>query len=172
MVELFDVLDKTGNKTNLKKGRNDDLLDEEYALVTHLWIKRSDGKFLTQQRSMEKRVDPGLWSITSGFVSTGESTKVTIARELKEELGIEVSLDELVLHKRIFPKEDARHNHIVDVYFLYKDIDEGTITLQEEEVMAAKYMSQEEILKMMEQEQFMDFRVYYDDYYTSILGVR
>ena len=172
MVELFDVLDKTGNKINVKKSRTEDLKEDEYALVTHLWIKNSDGMFLTQQRSMQKKVDPGLWSITSGFVSTGEDTKTTIARELKEELGIDVSLEELVLHKRVFPKDDARHNHIADIYILYKDINEDTLVLQKEEVMAAKYMSIDEILDMMKNNDFMDFRTYYDDYYTSILGVK
>lgn len=169
-MELFDVLDKNGNELNYTKGRNEELAENEYALVTHLWIRNSKGEILTQQRSLYKKVDPGFWSITAGFVSCGEDTIHTIARELKEELGVRVELDELKLHKRMFPKSDARHNHIVDVYILEKDVDLKDIVFQFEEVMDATYRTEDEMIQMMSNKEFMDFRTYYDNYYDGIIG--
>lgn len=169
-MELFDVLDKDGNSLNYTKGRHEELVENEYALVTHLWVKNSNGDILTQQRSIEKKVDPGKWSITAGFVSSGEDTIHTIARELKEELGISIELEELVLHKRMVPKAGARHNHIADVYILNKDIDLKTVVYQVEEVMDAMYRSEDEIKEMMANNDFMDFRTYYDNYYDGIIG--
>lgn len=169
-MELYEVLDNSGLKKGYQKERTYTLLEEEYALVTHLWIKNKEGKFLTQQRSVYKKVDPCLWSITCGFVSYGESSKQAIARELKEELGIEVSLDEIKFVKRCFPKIEARHNHIADIFVLEKDVNLHDISMQVEEVMDVTYRSKEEIIDMMSNKEFMDFRIYYDNYYDSILG--
>lgn len=170
-MELFEVLDKDGNTTGYQKGRNEELEKTEFALVTHLWIKNSKGEYLTQQRSIHKKVDPKLWSITSGFVSSLETTRTTIARELEEELGIKVDLDELIFMKRMFPNETARHTHIADIFMLNKDINLEDVVLQEEEVMDVAYRTEEEIKSMMKEHKLMDFRQYYDNYYDDIFGV-
>ena len=72
----------------------------------HIWLKNSKGKFLFQQRSKSKDLQPLHWSCTAaGFIGAGNNSKVEILkeakRELKEELGIKVNIKlfKIYLHK-------------------------------------------------------------------------
>jgi len=64
-----------------------------------------------------RRTDDGLWGLPAGWVEPGEDPRVTVARELKEELGVDGTPDELV---GVFARPaSARHPHgVVAVVFL------------------------------------------------------
>jgi 8-oxo-dGTP diphosphatase len=47
-----------------------------------------DGRVLLARRSATKRHYPNTWSFPGGHVETGETDRVALARELREELGI------------------------------------------------------------------------------------
>jgi len=50
-----------------------------------------DGRALLVLRSPQRRWSPCLWDLPGGHVEPGESDPVALARELGEELGIEVA---------------------------------------------------------------------------------
>lgn len=52
-----------------------------------------EGRVLLAHRGTDKRVRPGLWDLPGGVVEPGESELDALARELREELGVEVSPD-------------------------------------------------------------------------------
>lgn len=52
-----------------------------------------EGRVLLVQRRGDKRARPGLWDLPGGVIEPGESELDALARELREELGIRVSLD-------------------------------------------------------------------------------
>ena len=54
-------------------------------------IERPDGRFLLAQRPAGK-VYAGYWEFPGGKVEPGEALAAAIARELHEELGIEVEI--------------------------------------------------------------------------------
>jgi 8-oxo-dGTP diphosphatase len=58
-----------------------------------------DGKFLITQRS-EKATMALMWEFPGGRVETGETDQVALARELREEMGIIVTVWEQTLHVR------------------------------------------------------------------------
>ena len=49
------------------------------------------GRVLVEKRRMDDESDPGLVFLPGGHVESGESLQNALARELKEELGIQVS---------------------------------------------------------------------------------
>ncbi|WP_296264656.1 Nudix family hydrolase [Pseudomonas sp. UBA6562] len=53
-------------------------------------IRRADGQVLLAQRSASQH-QGGLWEFPGGKVEAGEAVEAALARELREELGIEVS---------------------------------------------------------------------------------
>lgn len=52
-------------------------------------LQRPDGSFLLAQRPVDK-IWAGYWEFPGGKIETGESARDALARELREELGIEV----------------------------------------------------------------------------------
>jgi 8-oxo-dGTP diphosphatase len=49
-----------------------------------------DGHVLLALRRADKRAYPGVWDLPGGEVEAGESEPAALARELREELGVEV----------------------------------------------------------------------------------
>ena len=56
-----------------------------------------DGKYLITQRSPRGSL-PLLWEFPGGRVEEGETDAMALARELREEMGIEVEVRERVVH--------------------------------------------------------------------------
>ena len=165
-MELIDIVDKNGNGVGYIKERHSHLSDDEYALVVHIWIKNKEGKYLVQQRAATKLVDPLLWSITSGFVASDETSLETVNRELYEELSVIANLDEVSYITRLTPK--LGYKHVCDVYLIEKGITLDDIMLQDEEVNAIDYLTKEEILDKVNEGVFYNFNQMYDNYFDYI----
>jgi isopentenyldiphosphate isomerase len=107
LTEQFDVLDCTGRKTGARIGR-----DEAHAAgIWHgafhcLILYRAGGepRVLFQRRSREKQIAPGLYDVSAGgHYTAGEDASAAGPREVREELGLEVSFRSLVpLGRRVF----------------------------------------------------------------------
>ncbi len=138
-MEFVDVLDENGEKTGIIKERSLAKKDKDYTLGVHVWIQNSKGEILLQKRSMEKHSFAGMWDTTGGRARAKESSKESMQRELKEELGIEVSASDLQYLFR-FPAQKNSKPMFLDVYLLEKDIDLKTLTLQKEEVEDVCYV--------------------------------
>ena len=63
-------------------------------LVAAVWLVRSDGRMLLQQRPADK-AHGGLWEFPGGKVEPGETVRHALARELAEELAIAIDPDDL-----------------------------------------------------------------------------
>lgn len=149
MNELIDILDDKGNK-----------IGEELKSVAHqrgLWHKSvhvlinniNSDMSLFQKRCSLKDLYPNKWDIAvGGHVGAKEEEINAAIRELKEELGITVNIDELKLINVV--KENLLDNNIISnefvyIYLLQKDIDVESIRLQKEEVSDIRWLSKTEI---------------------------
>jgi len=66
-----------------------------------------EGKVLLAKRRLEQ--NRGLWSLPGGIVHSGEALKAALARELREECGIEVAVEEIgEVVERIIPDAEGR----------------------------------------------------------------
>ena len=83
------------------------------------------------------------------MVSSGYTPDDTITKEIKEELGLDVKIEELTLFYT-----DKRKYAFQDAYYLKKDIDMNEITVQKEEVEYVKWLSIDEINKLIENNEF------------------
>jgi isopentenyldiphosphate isomerase len=60
--------------------------------AVHVLVFNAAGQVFLQKRSMSKDRQPGLWdSSASGHVDAGEDYDVCVVRELREEIGLELS---------------------------------------------------------------------------------
>jgi isopentenyl-diphosphate delta-isomerase len=96
MDELIDVLDSNGKftrRTELKSYAHSMGL---FHATVHIWFYTSDGKVLLQKRGRDKDTYPLLWDVSvAGHIGTGEGIKISALREIKEEIGLTISQDQL-----------------------------------------------------------------------------
>lgn len=81
--------------------------------------------------------------------TNGEFGRQALIRECKEELGLEISDEDikyLVGSTSINEKGDIINKHFNECYLITKNVDVSKIKLQKEEVSEIKYFSKDEIL--------------------------
>ncbi len=92
--ELFPLIDEEGNvvgQATRKYCHN----GQSMALhpVVHLHVMDAEGRIYLQKRSMKKDIAPGRWDTSvGGHVDYGESLEQAVAREAREELGLQIDL--------------------------------------------------------------------------------
>lgn len=149
MTEYWDLYDADRKPLGRTIKRGDAFAEGEYYVCCEIWIRNPEGQFLMTQRHPDKKAG-GLWEFTGGGVLAGETTKQAAVREVQEELGLRIDESELSL------LEVYRHkNYFMDIYIVYKNVDVKTLVLQEKEVVDAKWVAHEELLKMAEEKQMV-----------------
>ena len=153
-MELWDLYSKDREKLGETMERGATHPTGKYRLVVHMAIFNSRGEMFIQQRQSTKFGWPNLWDISaSGSVITGETTCMAAEREIGEELGLSISFANrrpaLTVH---FP------DGMGDVFVIEQDVDLSAVTLQEEEVQAVRWASEEEILRMIENDTFIPYQ--------------
>lgn len=143
-MEYLDIYNEKKEKLNKKIKRGDKLLDNEHILVTVIFIENNEGKYLIQKTSKEKGEK---YATTGGHVLSGETPKTAIIREVKEELGLDISNENIIyIGDLLFGIPFG------EIYYLKKDLDVAKLSLQHEEVEQVEYLSKDEILKLIETE--------------------
>ena len=156
-MELWDLYTKDRESLGETMERGAAHPAGKYRLVVHVAIFNSRGQMLIQQRQSNKFGWPNLWDISAcGSVISGETTCMAAERELGEELGLSISFQDrrpaLTVH---FPEG------LGDVFVIEQGVDLSTLTLQEEEVQAVRWASEEEILHMIEEDTFIPYQPHF-----------
>ena len=162
-MEYWDVYDKKGKwkRRAIRKGER--LKNDEYHIIVEGWILRDDGNFIIQRRALDKKSFAGMWYCSGGgSVISRETPKEGMVREFKEELGIDISEEELHL-KRIITEK----NTIFYIFLVRKNISLDEIKLQEEEVMDVDLADPNKIRKMVEDKTFIGLD-YYEKFFKGI----
>jgi len=153
--ELVDVYTANRIKTEKVINRSDKnkLNENEYTLAVHCWIINSKKEILITQRNLNLNRG-GMWEDTHGGVKSGETSIEGMKRELKEELGLDIDDNELILVKTL-----KRKNVFRDCYIILKDIPLASINFNDNEVMNCKYVSIEEFKEIIKKGEstFTDF---------------
>ena len=94
----MEIVDKLNNKRqylNKTAERRENTLGE-YRQSAHTWIINSEGKFLMQKRSPNKRTFPNMWSITGG---ANDDTKIKRKYDFVDIwlVKLDIALNDLVL---------------------------------------------------------------------------
>ena len=144
-MELLDVYDSLGNKTGrvVERGnKNENFNNNEHIAVAIIYIENDKGEFLIQKTSKEKG---GHYSSTGGHINHGEDAYSTIVREVKEELGVDVSNDKIISLGHICVDFPIRF-----MFYLKKNINLNDISLQKDEVESVSYMSVDKIKDILD----------------------
>ncbi len=152
-MEIWDMLDSEGKNTGKVIIKGEEIPEGFYHLGADIWIINSENKILIQKRSSKKRLSPNVWAMTGGSVIKGENSRETIERETKEELGIELNMNEVKLLKKF------RTGKVwIDTYFIKQEIDLNEITMQEDEVCDVKWATYDEVDDIFKSGNFIENR--------------
>lgn len=150
MEEKFDVLNELGEFTGEIATREECHKKGLWHRAVCAFIINNDGKILLQKRSSNKKLWPNMWDVTvGGHVNAGEFGRQALIREVKEELGIFITDDDikyLVGSTSINEKGDIINKHYNECYLITKNINISDINIQKEEVSEVRYFSKAELL--------------------------
>lgn len=144
--EKIDIYDENKNKTGKVKIRYKDTLEPgEFIIGVQAVILNSQKQILISQRSELKEKAPLKWECNGGALLSGEDVVDGIVREIYEELGIELEKD-----KAIYLKTAKNAHRFKEIYLFEKDVSINDIKFSDGEVIAAKWVSIEEFMKMFD----------------------
>jgi mutator protein MutT len=159
MDEFIDVYDAERNPIGKTIPREDAFLKEgEFMLYVLAIVQNAEGRYLITQRSMDKHWAAGWWEVTGGGVLAGESSVQAVQREVREEVGLDVSgqvLEPVYAYKNV--DLERGDNYIVDIYHFHLDVSESDVTLQDSEAIACKFATWDEIQELADQGVFLHF---------------
>lgn len=153
MAEMLDVLTERGDFTGQTATRDECHEKGFWHRAFSAFILDANNNVLLQLRSKEKKTDPLKWDApVAGHIDAGEWGREALAREAKEELGLDVTDDEIKYYscttsERIMP--GMLEHHYNEYYIIAKNVDIESLILQEEEVADAKYFSADEVIAMI-----------------------
>ncbi|MCA1645563.1 MAG: NUDIX domain-containing protein [Chloroflexi bacterium] len=154
-TELLEVFDAAGKPTGRSSPRAAVHLDGDWHQAFQCWILRRGGQeVVLQRRSLVKDTFPGCWdAAAAGHWRFGE-TAAEAAREVAEELGLQVNFADLVYRGRE-PTEHHLPNGLIDrehhqVYVL--ELDKPLMDYQPDpsEVIGLAAFAAEDLLALVE----------------------
>ena len=145
-LDLYDMNDKKTGETMIRGG---EVPEGRYFNVGICYMENSKGEFLIQRASIQKGHK---CSSTGGHVQAGQTLKEAMVREIKEEIGIDVSEDELEFKGRWLKNNVVMCN----AYYMKRDIDINECKLQEEVVESVFWKTKEEIEEMIKNNEFFE----------------
>lgn len=152
-MEKLALFDKNRMLLNKSYSRDCSVPNGHFRAVVHICIFNNEGKMLIQQRAASKRVHANKWDFSvGGCVRAGEYPAQTAERELAEEIGVVHSFkDERPCFSIYF------ETGFDDYFIIKKDINLSDLSFSDGEVQDACFASEEEILKMIEEEKFINY---------------
>lgn len=154
MDELVDILDKDGNYTGETVLKSKVHKLGLFHPTVHVWCYSRFGWVLLQQRGAHKRTYPLKWDVSvAGHVGAGESPEQSALREVEEEIGVSITIEQLekmavlMIEKKHTTKIwDREFVHV----FLYQMEMHTPLTKQESEVNALEWISLQEFEKRIQ----------------------
>lgn len=142
--EIFDVVNERDEVIG-RKARNEVHRLGLMHRATHALVFNKRGQVFLQKRSMKKDRQPGLWdSSASGHVDSGEDYDSCVVRELREEIGLQLS----EVPQRLF-KLPARADTDQEHVWVYRCDAEGPFQLHPEEIERGDWFEPEEVTLWM-----------------------
>ena len=156
-MELLDIIDENGLPTGQTVERSRAHAEGIMHRTAHVWLVRKQNnriEILLQKRCDTKDSFPGCYDISSaGHIPAGVDFADSAIRELKEELGIDVSEEELLFcgdrsygWDTAFYGKPFHDRQYARVYAFLCSLSESEFRLQEEEISSVLWMDLDEAI--------------------------
>ena len=181
MEELIDVLDENGIKTGEILPRSEIHKKGLWHRIIVVAIINEKNEILLQQRSKTKTKNPNMWDISAaGHVSSGQTSLSAAAREINEEISINLAHNVTVNDFRYvfsYRKEEKVSDNYYDRQFFdffilrKENLNIEDIRYQEEEVQAIKWVSFSELRELIENKVLIERDAVYKELENYIFNI-
>lgn len=153
-MEYLDITDLHGNLLGEKKPREEIHANGDWHNVVHIHVYtkiRNETNILVHLRSKTKDLSPNKWDTRfGGHVKSGETVEETVLKEIREELGINVSISDLIKGET-YSWDTMPNREVVHTFFYNFEGDIDGLRFNDGEVQEIKWMSISEIQNSMTQ---------------------
>ncbi len=148
-MELIKVIDENGNFTgkimDKEKVHDLNLLHWEVGIL----IINDKKQILLQKRSANKRFEPNKWALCAGHVDADEEIEQAALREINEEIGLKISINELHLFEEMEVKKLKQNSRITKFYYVICNKKEDEFIIQKEELSEVKWFYIDDVISMI-----------------------
>ena len=131
------VVDENDNIIGYKN--RSDRNPDDIIRISSLWVENEKGEVLIAQRSFKKKNSPGKWGpAVAGTLEQGETYESNILKEIQEELGIKLKLEQLKFTGTVF--RDSGRKYYAGSFFTILE-SQTVFDLPVEEVENVKWIS-------------------------------
>lgn len=141
MREERDLYNSNLELTGKTYFKGDNIPKGFYPMVVMIAIQNSKDEFLMQKRVESKGGD---WGVTGGHPKHGENPRQGIITEVKEELGIDISGEEILEFSRGCDNKDC-----YIMYYVRLDLNVFNLNIQLEELSEVKWFSINQLKEMV-----------------------
>lgn len=153
-MELLDLVDENNNLTGKSIDREiihkEGLWHREVAVI----IINEEGKMLLEKRSPLKKQSPNKWALCAGHIEAGDNPEKAIVREMEEEIGVKISIDDLEflkVAKRDVKFNEEQYNRAFQYTYLWRtNKKESDFKVQIEELTEVRFFSIKEVKEAVE----------------------
>ena len=162
--ELWDLYDKNKQITGKTHVRGVwPIPDGYYHLIVHAWIRNSKGEYLISQRASTRPAYPLMFETVGGSVIQGEDSLTSVLREIKEEVGLDLSPDSgRLVRSQIRDRiGDLECRDIVDDWLFIYDGEVDLNNSTTDEVTQIQWMSVDDIEQLFDSKKFVPTLSYF-----------
>lgn len=145
-MELIQIVDEKGNFTgevmDKEEAHDKNLLHNEVAV----FIINNQNQILLQRRSANKRFNPNKWALCAGHVDAYESLEDAAIREIKEEIGIDVTKNDLHKYGEKVLSLKESNSHITYFYYIKTNKKENEFKIQVEELSEVRWFDIDKVI--------------------------
>ena len=144
-MELLDVYNNDGKTTGKVLERDtykENLSEGEHIGISQIFIENNNGDFLIEESA---KTTGFKYLPVSGHIISGETPREAIIREAKEEIGLDISNEDVKDVGFFIIDRPVRF-----IFYLKKNIDLKDLKLQKEEVESVSYKSATEMMYLIE----------------------
>ncbi len=162
-MELWDLYTENRELTGKTHIRGEKIPNGFFHLVVHIWIKNSKGRWLISQRAADRPTFPLKWECVGGSVLKGETSLQGAIREVKEEVGIDLSPESgKLLFSRVRKTVDGKpFNDIMEVWLFEYDGEVNLKNALSAEVKTTKWVTAEEFKALFDKGNSVDTLSYF-----------
>ena len=161
MDEIVEILTEDGKKIGK---RIDKSIAHKEGLchgISVIALMNKDGKLLIQKRSLNKKTEPNKWDLSgAGHINIDENPEQAGVRELFEETGIKVKIEELKLIDTYLNKVKLDNNtfinHFTYLFLVQKDININNIKMQKSEVSGAIFIDKKKYIELFNNKEMVE----------------